>query len=258
MPATASAACRGNYPTKLVTALRIPVAGSSWILVRGRPPDTDDGVTLVACFAHCRRYFFEAALCRQRLPAQPPRASGELGELVAARCGDREPAHEPGRDLRGSAGEAPPLAPAVPVTARTLESTHAKTLGSVAIDVEEIVDSKITFVDEQLDDKRLLLGKIGNHFLPIIVAREDGVPERHLTGQLQSSVGTESSQPWLEAVHEDAALDAATFDYYLDLTYTTDWRMGLFGFVTVIGTLALWGLWFRAWVRRRRTRRASA
>ena len=34
------------------------------ILVRGRPPDTDDGVTLVACFAHCRRYFFEAALCR--------------------------------------------------------------------------------------------------------------------------------------------------------------------------------------------------
>ncbi len=34
------------------------------ILVRGRPPDTDDGITLVACFAHCRRYFFEAALCR--------------------------------------------------------------------------------------------------------------------------------------------------------------------------------------------------
>jgi len=34
------------------------------ILVRGRPADTDDGVTLVACFAHCRRYFFEAALCR--------------------------------------------------------------------------------------------------------------------------------------------------------------------------------------------------
>lgn len=26
------------------------------ILVRGRPPDTDDGVTLVACWAHCRRY----------------------------------------------------------------------------------------------------------------------------------------------------------------------------------------------------------
>lgn len=34
------------------------------ILARGRPPDTDDGITLVACFAHCRRYFFEAALCR--------------------------------------------------------------------------------------------------------------------------------------------------------------------------------------------------
>jgi transposase len=37
------------------------------ILARGRPPDTDDseaGVALVACWAHCRRYFFEAALCR--------------------------------------------------------------------------------------------------------------------------------------------------------------------------------------------------
>ena len=34
------------------------------ILARGRPPDTDDGVQLVGCWAHCRRYFFEAALCR--------------------------------------------------------------------------------------------------------------------------------------------------------------------------------------------------
>jgi transposase len=34
------------------------------ILARGRPPDTVDGITLLACWAHCRRYFFEAALCR--------------------------------------------------------------------------------------------------------------------------------------------------------------------------------------------------
>lgn len=34
------------------------------VLERGRPPDTDDGVTLVGCFAHLRRYFFEAAICR--------------------------------------------------------------------------------------------------------------------------------------------------------------------------------------------------
>jgi transposase len=34
------------------------------ILARGRPPDTDDGVELVGCLAHCRRGFFEAALCR--------------------------------------------------------------------------------------------------------------------------------------------------------------------------------------------------
>ena len=36
------------------------------VLARGRPPDTDDarGVELVGCWAHCRRGFFEAALCR--------------------------------------------------------------------------------------------------------------------------------------------------------------------------------------------------
>ncbi|MBX3157659.1 MAG: IS66 family transposase [Deltaproteobacteria bacterium] len=34
------------------------------VLARGRPPDVDDGVELVGCFAHCRRGFFEAALCR--------------------------------------------------------------------------------------------------------------------------------------------------------------------------------------------------
>ena len=34
------------------------------ILDRGPPTDTDEGVTLVGCWAHCRRYFFEAAICK--------------------------------------------------------------------------------------------------------------------------------------------------------------------------------------------------
>ena len=34
------------------------------VLARGRPPDTDHGVELVGCWAHCRRGLFEAALCR--------------------------------------------------------------------------------------------------------------------------------------------------------------------------------------------------
>jgi transposase len=35
------------------------------VLERGRPADTEDeGVKLVGCFAHLRRYFFEAAICR--------------------------------------------------------------------------------------------------------------------------------------------------------------------------------------------------
>lgn len=44
------------------------------ILERGPPKDVDDtettGVTLVGCFAHCRRYFFEAALCRYTVGVQ--------------------------------------------------------------------------------------------------------------------------------------------------------------------------------------------
>jgi transposase len=34
------------------------------VLERGRPSDSEEGVTLVGCFAHLRRYFFEAAICR--------------------------------------------------------------------------------------------------------------------------------------------------------------------------------------------------
>ena len=34
------------------------------ILEHGQPKDSEDGVRLVGCFAHCRRYFFEAAICR--------------------------------------------------------------------------------------------------------------------------------------------------------------------------------------------------
>ena len=40
------------------------------VLERGRPNDTEDGVTLVGCFAHLRRYFFEAAICRYPIGLQ--------------------------------------------------------------------------------------------------------------------------------------------------------------------------------------------
>jgi transposase len=34
------------------------------VLERGRPDDSEERLTLVGCFAHLRRYFFEAAICR--------------------------------------------------------------------------------------------------------------------------------------------------------------------------------------------------
>jgi hypothetical protein len=40
------------------------------ILERGPPVDDDSGVKLVGCFAHCRRYFFEAAICRYAVGVQ--------------------------------------------------------------------------------------------------------------------------------------------------------------------------------------------
>jgi transposase len=40
------------------------------ILERGPPKDTDDGITLVGCWAHCRRYFFEAAICKYQVGIQ--------------------------------------------------------------------------------------------------------------------------------------------------------------------------------------------
>lgn len=40
------------------------------VLDRGPPAGTDEGVTLVGCFAHCRRYFFEAAICKYAVGVQ--------------------------------------------------------------------------------------------------------------------------------------------------------------------------------------------
>jgi len=40
------------------------------ILDRGPPKDTDHGVTLVGCWAHCRRYFFEAAISKYPIGIQ--------------------------------------------------------------------------------------------------------------------------------------------------------------------------------------------
>ena len=40
------------------------------VLERGPPKDAEDGITLVGCFAHCRRYFFEAAICKYPVGVQ--------------------------------------------------------------------------------------------------------------------------------------------------------------------------------------------
>jgi transposase len=40
------------------------------VLERGPPKDSEEGVTLVGCFAHCRRYFFEAAICKYQVGIQ--------------------------------------------------------------------------------------------------------------------------------------------------------------------------------------------
>jgi transposase len=34
------------------------------MLERGAPKDGEDGIVLVGCWAHCRRKFFEAAICK--------------------------------------------------------------------------------------------------------------------------------------------------------------------------------------------------
>ncbi len=54
------------------------------ILEHGRPKDSEDGVRLVGCFAHCRRYFFEAAICRY-----PAGLQGLLRISRHLRCGSR-------------------------------------------------------------------------------------------------------------------------------------------------------------------------
>jgi len=65
------------------------------ILDRGPPKDVDDtdaGVTLVGCWAHCRRYFFEAALCRYTVGVQGLLRIRAI--FAADRAGQRVPRDE--------------------------------------------------------------------------------------------------------------------------------------------------------------------
>ena len=66
------------------------------ILDRGPPNDVDDsggaGVTLVGCWAHCRRYFFEAALCRHIAGVQGLMRIRAI--FAADRAGQRVPREE--------------------------------------------------------------------------------------------------------------------------------------------------------------------
>jgi transposase len=40
------------------------------VLDRGPPSEDDEGISLVGCWAHCRRYFFEAAICKHQVGVQ--------------------------------------------------------------------------------------------------------------------------------------------------------------------------------------------
>lgn len=66
------------------------------ILERGPPKDVDDtdnsGVKLVGCLAHCRRYFFEAALCRYTVGVQGLMRIRAI--FAADRAGQRVPRDE--------------------------------------------------------------------------------------------------------------------------------------------------------------------
>lgn len=64
------------------------------ILDRGPPNDRgdDSGITLVGCWAHCRRYFFEAALCRYTVGVQGLLRIRAI--FAADRAGQRVPRDE--------------------------------------------------------------------------------------------------------------------------------------------------------------------
>lgn len=64
------------------------------ILERGPPEDTDNGVVLVGCWAHGRRYFFEAAICKY------PTGMEGLARIRAIYAADNALAHLPPVDRK--------------------------------------------------------------------------------------------------------------------------------------------------------------
>lgn len=64
------------------------------ILERGPPADSDEGIVLVGCFAHARRYFFEAAICKYAVGVEG------LTRIRAIYAADNTLAHLPPGDRK--------------------------------------------------------------------------------------------------------------------------------------------------------------
>ncbi len=143
------------------------------------------------------------------------------------------------------------------VTARQLGSARLIAEQRVAVAVDAIVDPGWALSGAE-ENQRVVLGRMGKHVLPIMIDIGDAMPGLRVVGRLRTPGGLRDDERWRYALEDDVQLNAAAFDYYLDLTSSRFTRQdGLIGVGLTAGVIALWVLWLRAWLARRRARAAA-
>lgn len=154
------------------------------------------------------------------------------------------------------------------VTARQLARIHPPVGRPVVVSCDAVGDDGWQVVsrdDASEVQQRIVFCAVGPHVLPVVLAASEAIPgpgPATIAGELHelpmdSDSAASAGLPWLDALHANTALDARSFDVYLDRDpggHTGDVVAAL---VTSLGLAAGWLFWLRAWRRRRAARRAA-
>ncbi|HEU4612590.1 MAG TPA: hypothetical protein VFS15_10955 [Kofleriaceae bacterium] len=161
--------------------------------------------------------------------------------------------------IAGAGGLYHGLGPARAIGHKELSSIHPPTSTRVAVTCDAVQDLGWQVLEGDDVKEEIVFCQIGQHLLPVVSAKGESPTAPGTTeGVLKYIPETDYSNnhPWVDALHQDAQLDGMSYEVYLSRD-SSDRKLDIvLGGAFVLGILAGWTFWIRAFVRRRRAKAA--
>lgn len=149
------------------------------------------------------------------------------------------------------------LRPARDVTAAQIGGVHPPTEGPVRVHCDRIQNDDWRILEGDRVDERITFCWQGAHALPIVTKDDSDLTATTVEGRLREiDPPSVSERPWIDELHADADLDAHSYEVYLRRDARDRRFEIILSIAFVLGAGAGWFFWIRAFVRRRRAKRA--